>query len=910
MEFGGGSISTESLDSILNALQKEAAKYYFTNSSEANLHRIFSAMYDKSLFLSELSKYPHHVEIVTAIAASSNYLTDIVVRNPEYLYQIFDQGYLSEQLTDELLKKEIANGIESFKSFQAKLNYLRQIKKRFTLKIGINDILGFDNLDMITRQLSYLAKAINGELFDLCYNEILNKYNLKIDGEKYCLCSLGKLGGNELNYSSDVDMILFYDEDMHVEAAKKEYQEILIEAALLYIKSSTAVTDRGYIYRVDFRLRPDGIYSPLSRVLGDYLKYYETRGEDWERQMLIKIDLVCGNKMLYKKFTDFLQPYIYPSSFSTSLKEQIKKMKINIERQNKVKDDVKLFAGGIRDIEFAVQGLQLLNGGRFKGIRTGNSLEAIELLSSKNLLKEAEKKILTEAYIFYRRVEHFLQLMNDTQTHEIPSEGELLCKLSNYTGFDSIDDFKNKLDNFRQDVRNIYEEILFTDSSFVEFFTGLEFADQVKAEKNIKYLRSGTGISGQKGFDSRTINLFENIEHHLQSYLKKSPAPDRILDNFVKVVQASLFPSIWYSEFTNEKFFELFLQICEYSQKAIDLISIDRMLEEFFFSRRVFAKNTKAELELFSTGQLVFLLAVQFSLGLIDPQKVSELITEFIEIKIKQTLAGLNLNSTYFIGAMGSFGSASMTFSSDIDLIVVTDDVNKYENIHSDFQNFILQIQKTLKPFEVDFRLRPEGKKSQLVWDISNYKRYLADRARIWEYQSFLKLRFIAGEKKLFNRLRTAIINQIKLLDKNAVREEIGRMLISVQKEFSSNRSSFNIKKQKGGLMGIDFLMQSFALANAEDFKKCMGKSIATMIKYFRQKFPGDIEELENNYKTLREIEFDVQNIFNTGSAVIPEELIKKKILQNFLKTEEDLKSTIVGIIRSNNKYLEKYLGI
>ncbi len=536
VEITSGSIPPGEFDKLINALQKESDKYFFNDSSEANLLRIFSAVYDKTLFISDMSRYPHHVEILTAISANSNYLTDIVVRNPEYLYQLFDQNYLTQKLNSDIIQLEIGKGLEQFRSFQAKLNYLRQIKKRYILKIGLTDILGMTNLKSTTEQLSVLAKAINAKLFDLSFDEILLKYKIKYPNSNFCLCSLGKLGGNELNYSSDVDLILFFDKNYYIKEIRKEYHEILSETALLFIKSSTQLTDRGYIYRVDFRLRPDGKFSPLCKTLADYTRYYEIRGEDWERQMLIKLDFVCGSSKLYKQFTDFLQPYVYPASFSSSLKDQVKKMKSNIERQNKDKDDIKLFTGGIRDIEFSVQALQLLNGGKNKDLQTGNTLEAIQKLTAKNLLKEDEKKIYEESYIFYRRIEHYLQLMNDTQTHLIPSDGELLNKLSSYLGFQNPDAFKIQLEQYRTSVRNIYNDILFTGQTADDLSTGINFGDKQKAYKNLIYLRNGLGISDQKEFDARTINLFSKIEPVLIEYLEQSISPDRVIENFVKNV--------------------------------------------------------------------------------------------------------------------------------------------------------------------------------------------------------------------------------------------------------------------------------------------------------------------------------------------------------------------------------------
>ncbi len=907
IELTGGAIEPATFDKIINSFQKETEKYFFTQSSEANLIRIFQSVYDKTLFISELSEFPHHIEIITAIAASSNYLTDIVVRNPEYLYQVFDQSYLIQNIDPEILQKEISDGVVSFKSFPAKLNFLRQIKKRITLKIGLTDILGLSDLKSITTQLSILAKAINSKLFSLSFDEIILKYKINYPVSNFCLCSLGKLGGNELNYSSDVDLILFFDKNYYIKEIKKEYQEILAEAALLFIKSSTEITDRGYIYRVDFRLRPDGKFSPLCKTLSDYTRYYETRGEDWERQMLIKLDFVCGSIKLYKQFKDFLQPYIYPSSISSSLKDQIKKMKANIERQNREKDDVKLFAGGIRDIEFSVQALQLLNGGRFKELQSGNSLDAIQKLCSKNLLKKNEKDIFTEAYIFYRRVEHFLQLMNDTQTHVIPTDGELLNKLANYLGFNSSSDFKLKLTQYRKSVRDIYNEILYSGESVAELTSGINFIDKSKADKNLVYLRNGLGISGQKEFDARTINLFTSIEPTLINYLRRSEYPDRVLENFVKVIRSAVFQSIWYNEFSNLKFFERFLELCERSQKAVDLLSTDKMLEEFFLSRRVFIKNAKSELNNFTTNQIILLAAVQFALGLIDTEKVSAIIGNYVSHKIRNTLNELELDYVYFVGALGSCGSGSMNFASDIDLIIVADDVNKYKTIQEDFQKFVRIIQKELKPFEVDFRLRPEGNKSPLVVDINNYENYFRERARTWEFQSLLKLSFVCGNKNLFYKFKKILTRRVGLLDASSIVKEIKQMIGNVQKEFASN-GLFNLKKEKGGLQSIDFITQSIALSNVQDFKKCSGKSISKMIKYMIKNGYEDFEELNRNYKALRKIEFTIQNLFNKNSAAIPSAKDQKELLEKNLGLREPVENYISSIVKSTNKFLDKYL--
>lgn len=911
-ELTDGTIPSSLFEKILSRLERETSKFYFTSSSEANLIRIFSSIYDPAFFFQEISIFPHHGEILIAISASSNYLTDIVVRNPEYLYQIFDQEYLSKKLGYDSFRNEV-DGADQFKSFNSRLNFLRQLKKRLILKIGLSDILGMDELISITEQLSFLAKSINAKLFEICYREILNRYNLQALNRKYCICSLGKLGGNELNYSSDVDLILFYDFNEMVAGTNKEYHELLSEAAHLFIKSSTDVTDRGYIYRVDFRLRPDGKYSPLCKTLSDYTKYYETRGESWERQMLIKLDYLCGDEELYYQFNTFIQPYVYPSSFSFSIKDKIKQMKLNIERHYIEKENVKTFRGGIRDIEFSVQALQLINGGKTKSLRTGNTLKAISILTEQKLLIKNEYKILSGAYIFYRRIEHFLQLMNDTQTHIITENKELLNKLVVFLKMRSVEDFQEKLKTHRFKVRAIYESILSSGKNESEnIFTKAIFKNPLKAERNFAYLRNGVGLIDRKEFDTRTIELFGSLEPLLVKHLKKTSDPDRTLDNLAKVIRSTKFPGMWFNEFANKKFFKNFLDICSYSQKAIDIISASGSSEEFFLSRKVFLKYSEY-LNEYSTTEIVLSLSVQYALGLISEKQLSETLSNFISQKIRLFFDDHKFSYKFFIGGLGSFGSLNMSFTSDIDLIIVADEVETHLDIQKDFQDFLTKAKEILKPFVIDFKLRPEGKKSPLVWGIKNYEEYLHKRARVWEFQSLLKLDYVYGNEKLFAGFQKIVLNCVEILSPQKTREEILKMYSSIQKQaVRVEGSGFNIKKDRGGLLTIDFVLQAVCLDNYKSYKKCLGKNSHKLFSSLRTEMDDrDLATLKYNFHFLRQTELAIQNIFNSSNARLISSAEDRSMIAKCLKMKSlgEFEKQIAKTIKSNNNLYEKYVG-
>ncbi|MEW6507826.1 MAG: hypothetical protein AB1432_08800 [Bacteroidota bacterium] len=913
IELTEGSIQSDQFEPLIKCLEHEAGKFHFDNSSESNLLRILNSLYDKKSFIQEITKYPHHPEILISITANSNYLTDIVVRNPEYLYQLFDQEYIIKDFNNEELIREVDNGVRRYNSFNAKLNYLKQIKKRFTLKIGIADILKLIDFTTTTRQLSILANVLTSRLFNICYEEIEAKYSISLDKNKFCLCSLGKLGGNELNYSSDIDLLLFYDENELYDAINKEYHELLSETSLLFIKSSSEITDKGYLYRVDFRLRPDGKYSPLCKSLNDYIKYYETRGEDWERQMLIKLNFITGSHTLFNNFRNFLKPYIFPISYSQPLKEQIHKIKKKIELSNSDKENVKLFKGGIRDIEFSVQALQLINGGKIPELKTGNTIEAVNSLCLNKLLSNKEKKIFLDAYYFYRKIEHFLQLMNDTQTHLIPESGDMQKKLSMFLGFGSVSEFKMQLNQHRKDVRKIYESIISTGDNAKAPVEEVKFKDKTRAIKSWNYLSSGIGIYGRKEFDQRTVSLFEEFSPNIFEYLKKSSAPDRVLDNFVKIIRSVTPTSIWYAELCDKLFLKNILSLCEFSDRTINLLVIDKPCSEQLLTRKIFQDISIEELSKWTYNQLQFYLSARFSLGLLKQEILSETIAGYLINRIKNLLAQTDTNLNFFIAGLGSFSSSTLSFASDIDLILVAESELEAVEKEKSYLTLTGLLQEKLKPLALDFRLRPEGKRSQLIWSIGKFNEYIRTRAKVWELEAFSKLSFIYGNESLFNSLTETVIKTAENLPAEMIRNEIKIMDKKIKTELLGyNGYLFNIKKQSGGLATVDFIIDSVILSNKDILKRAIG---VKRYKLFGLLAKGaqndDVKILNKNFRTLKLIELAVQNIFDVSNSLIPLSDEKKSVLSRWLKSfhgilvDDELKN----IVKTNNELFKKYLG-
>lgn len=915
-ELAAGYLPADTFNNLVVLFQAETSKHFFTRSSESNLLRIITGMFDRYSFLNDCLKYPHYIEIITAISANSNYLTDILVRNPEYLYWIVNPSNLEPILNLPDFEKSVVSSLNQYNNFSSKVNYFRSLKRKEILRIGLKDILGFTSLEIVTEELSTLAKVIAAKLFELSLEEIKSKYQIKNLTSSYCLIGLGKLGGNELNYSSDIDLIVFYDDNQKIK--NKFYHEILTEAIHLFIESTSSITSSGFIFRVDLRLRPDGRNSPLCRSLNEYLSYYESRGEDWERQMLIKAGFIGGNFELYKKFIAYLTPFIYPSSFTTSPTEQIKKLKNNIERNLGDETNIKLLPGGIRDIEFSVQALQLINGGKWKELQTGNTLKALTILRDKKLLTNAEAEIFIDAYHLYRKIEHYLQLMNDKQTHSIPKDSEQLSKLSLYLGLPDSKKFKDALHEHRRAVTKIYQSIMGKEIKVKAKIdiTEINFENKKKAQQDFTFLREGKGLLGQKEFDERTISAFQIIESDIISYLKNAINTDSALQNFVRIIKHSYIPFVWYKELTDKKLLASLLTVCEFAQRTIDLFAEDSEVVELFLNRKVFEKIDPKTMEQHSLKRIVFTLIVQFILGISDHVKVSKILSQFCKAEISrifnESFTKSNPKLEYFAAGLGSFSIEEMTFNSDIDLVFVVRDLKILPNAEKLFQDILGRIRKALFPIAVDCRLRPEGKSSLLVWNIKNYDTYIQKRLRIWELQAFTKVSLVCGNEKLFAEFLESLQTRLAMESKSLVTNEIKEMRKKLGPANIGVRNHLlNIKKSTGGLVDSDFVLQYLALTSGTAFSKFAGKGLkltSTLSKkYFAE---NDAINLHRNFSFLKRLDFLNQIMFNVSTAILPSDKKKLAMLakQMDFKNTEMLRQSLNEVMKSNKLLFQKYV--
>lgn len=401
-----------------------------------NLDRFLSASRSPLALGTLFERDPHALPTLLQIFCASQNLSEQLIRDPES----FDLVRMTDgQPTPrEPLIQDVVAEVTALPDERSHMAALRRIKQRETLRIAYGDVIKRQPIEVVARQISYLADAIV-EAAVVCTRRKLAERTaspVRPGGApaRFAVIALGKLGGEELNYSSDIDLLFVCDSaaaDAKRATIAMDYFERL---ARQVIKLLGEATDFGTAYRVDMRLRPHGSNGPIVLGLDETLHYYDVHGRTWERQAFIKARCIAGDIELGDELLRQLEPWVYRRYLARADISGIKALKRRIEtraqRERAAATDVKSGHGGLRDIEFAIQFLQLLNGGDLPAIRTQNTLEAIRRLETAGCLTHQERTILEDSYAFLRKVEHRLQIMFDLQTHRLPDSAAELRRLA------------------------------------------------------------------------------------------------------------------------------------------------------------------------------------------------------------------------------------------------------------------------------------------------------------------------------------------------------------------------------------------------------------------------------------------------------------------------------------------------
>jgi glutamate-ammonia-ligase adenylyltransferase len=698
---------------------------------------------------------------------------------------------------------------------------LRVWKHREMARIALRELAGAAPLEETTAELSQLA--------EICVAEVYEHWNARLretvgaPAAQFAILGLGKLGGCELNHSSDVDLIFFYSEEGEV--ARFSHHEWFNRLGEKILETFSAPDPEGALLRVDLRLRPEGSAGPLARSLESMENYYAGFGETWERLALIKARRICGSSELAYEFLRQHQPFIYPKSPTPDLLDEIASIKRRIERDvvgaDNLERDVKLGRGGIREIEFVVQTLQFIHGARHTFLQDPSTLNALRALARLELIPRKEVIDLDRAYRFLRQVEHRLQIDAEQQTHTVPRDPEPLRRLALSLGFSSSEQFTGALNEAMRNVRAVFQRIITQTPAETKPIDLSMFCDEKRATKALADLASGPGTVH---FAPRTRQVFRKLRPLLLSWLAKVADADTALNQFVRFVEAyGLRGMLFESLVTNPKLLELLIKTLDASRFAGDLLIRRPQLLEEITRDETFARSTTlaghlrridslgasaTKLDPVRTYRQSQLLRVVLRdvLGLADRATVfAELsfLAEASLVSVTKFLGGEDLT----IIALGKFGGCEINYGADLDVLFVGDDVRAAQNLIST----MAQPSSEGIIGALDARLRPDGEKGPLVCSLATCETYYQQRAQLWEIQALTRARPLCGPLQqpyieIVQRIWRDVGQRTELLPK------IDNMLERIRRERGSGNDFLDFKTGGGGIIEAEFLVQALQM--------------------------------------------------------------------------------------------------
>jgi len=396
-----------------------------------NLERFVRSTGGALALLGHLKADPRSIEVLARALGASSFMAEILIRNPAWFYWLVDPAVLGKSRTRAQIGHDLDSALSPLHSEERRRDLLRTTRRREILQIGVRDLLRLATVDETLAGLSALAGALIERACAISEAGLREERGLSGAGDPrrsgFAVLGMGKLGGDELNFSSDVDLVYVHAD---AGALSPPYEPGFYEALAQRVTAALSdLTAEGYVYRVDLRLRPEGRVGPLAQSLRACAEYYATRGATWERLALLRAWPVAGDDGVGRLFLEQVQPFVY-GPFGREALADLRRMKGDSDRRVAGRDEthrnVKLGLGGIREIEFVAQALAIRHGATDSGLRVRNTRGSLLALLERKLLTTEEHAVLDAAYLFLRDVENKLQMAADAQTHSLPQSAVAL----------------------------------------------------------------------------------------------------------------------------------------------------------------------------------------------------------------------------------------------------------------------------------------------------------------------------------------------------------------------------------------------------------------------------------------------------------------------------------------------------
>jgi len=806
----------------------------------------------------------------------SPFLRQLAERHPEWLETLRVSGRLDNNSPPEA--DTLQRGIEDLGLDPA----LRQFRNREMMRLIWRDLNELAPVDEILTDLSTLA--------DICLQAAVRYHGLTYEEkhgvprnaegqpQEIIVMGLGKLGGRELNLSSDIDITFCFPEagvcDGRRGLANEQYFTRLARSV---IRSLSEITADGFCFRVDTRLRPFGDSGPLVSSFAALEQYYQREGRDWERYALIKARPVAGDLAAGEQLLRLLKPFVYRRYIDFGAIESLRNMHASVREDALRKDrldDIKRGPGGIREIEFLVQTFQLLRGGREPGLQTPSLFQAASKLGELQLLPDETVSELLSAYRFLRRTENRIQALHDHQTHLVPA-GEDGTLVATAMGFEDFPAFHGALGNTRQRVQRLFEQSLpQTDDGADESNRWHVLwqrmrnnaqqgnADLAGNQSLSAFVRRLNRLSLSQRASQRLDRFMPILLERFETLSLDEAVVDRVLNLVSAICRRSAYLSLLVQ---NPAATRTMLDLFSASARVAEAVTrypalLDELIDPSLGAHppteqdiqagigRILesggdVETTLQDLNYFkqTVSLRVAVAVLKSSMPALEASTVlSQLAQHLVEAVLTLSLLEMQTRHGRMPGpglaviGYGSLGACSLSFDSDLDLIFLykstgeTSDGERplsAERYHTSVARRMLSLMSALTPsgrlYSIDARLRPNGRAGLLVSGIEAFEQYQAEEAWTWELQALTRARPVAGDSQTagaFAAIRQRVLTAPR--DGSRVREDV----LDMRQRILAERGEANdLKDGRGGLLDIEFVAQLGVLLNASEFPALTG---------------------------------------------------------------------------------------
>lgn len=836
--------------------------------------------------------------LIQTVVSASPYLRGLVERNPAFVLEGFS---LPPETSLERLLQDMRHQASEAATEDQLMQVLRAAKARSALLIALADVAGAWPLKTTTETLTLFADAAVSSAVDWLLRDARRRQSTPSEGlpehSGYVVLAMGKHGAYELNYSSDIDLIVLFDPERATGLATDPSTHF-VRLTRKLVKILQERTGDGYVFRVDLRLRPDPRATSVAIALEAAAMYYESMGQNWERAAMIKARPIAGDLEIGHEFLHQISPFIWRKYLDfaaiadvQSLKRQIHAFKghseIAIAGHN-----IKLGRGGIREIEFFVQTQQLIAGGRAPHLRGNQTVPMLSTLCEHGLITRSVADDMTEAYEFLRMVEHRLQMVDDEQTHTLPTEPDRLEDLARFAGYGGYEPFAGAilfhLDTVQKHYAALFEAApgLGDEEGNLVFTGGEDDPETLETLSRMGYERPSDVSSIVRGWhfgrnatmrSARSRELLTEIMPVLLEALARTGQPDQALvafDRFLAGLPAGV--QLFSLLKANPHLLRLLADILGTAPRLADILSrrskvLDAVLDPGFFGplpdrgeldELIRDQVSPAPLEqVLDTARIVgreqrFRIGVRILSDTVASSEAGRAYSDLADVLIARLFEfvcaeferrhGAIPGGACAVVAMGKLGGREMTASSDLDLMLLYDFDDAadgsdgpspltpglyYTRLTQRLINALSAQTAEGELYEVDMRLRPSGNKGPIATRISSFIEYHETSAWTWEKLALTRARIVCGDPDLCERLRRAIVDAVcQPRDAAVTATDVIEMRARIAQERGSS-ARWDLKNAEGGQVDLEFVCQFLQIIKAAEAPDCLDQNSEAAIE-------------------------------------------------------------------------------